>query len=153
MVRTLILGLSLLAAAHVAGADDAVGEAATSPPAAAARASAPSVPPTSAVTQPGDATKRGAKKPTPGPKPGDGKAEAPTADGQAPQPGGDVKMSGMSILGNEDAPKSLVIVPWKSSQLADMPSVSRLLDSATQPVDKDVFMRELSYYEFKSSSK
>jgi hypothetical protein len=64
-----------------------------------------------------------------------------------------VKMSGMSILGNEDAPKSLVIVPWKSSQLADMPSVSRLLDSATQPVDKDVFMRELSYYEFKSGSK
>ena len=50
-------------------------------------------------------------------------------------------------------PKALVIVPWKSSQLADMPSVSRLLDSATQPVDKDVFMRELSYYEFKSSSK
>ena len=24
-------------------------------------------------------------------------------------------MSGMSILGNEEAPKSLVIVPWKSS--------------------------------------
>jgi len=62
-------------------------------------------------------------------------------------------MSGMSILGNEDAPKSLVLVPWKSSQLADMPSVSRLLDSATQPVDKDVFMRELAYYEFKSGSK
>ncbi len=62
-------------------------------------------------------------------------------------------MSGMSILGNEDAPKSLVLVPWKSSQLGDMPSVSRLLDSATAPVDKDVFMRELAYYEFKSSSK
>ena len=68
-------------------------------------------------------------------------------------PGGDVKMSGMSILGNEDAPKSLVLVPWKSSQLADMPSVSRLLDSSTQPVDKEVFMRELSYYEFKAGTK
>jgi len=65
----------------------------------------------------------------------------------------DKQMSGISILGNQDSPKSLVIVPWKSSQLADMPSVSRLLDSATQPVDKDVFMRELSYYEFKSGSK
>ena len=62
-------------------------------------------------------------------------------------------MSGISILGNEDAPKSLVLVPWKSSQLGEMPSVSRLLDSAAQPVDKDVFMRELAYYEFKSSSK
>ena len=26
-------------------------------------------------------------------------------------------MSGMSILGNEEAPKSLVIIPWKSSEL------------------------------------
>jgi hypothetical protein len=67
--------------------------------------------------------------------------------------GGDVKMSGMSILGNEDAPKSLVLVPWKSSQLGDMPSVARLLDSSTQPVDKEVFMRELSYYEFKTGPK
>jgi hypothetical protein len=68
-------------------------------------------------------------------------------------PGGDVKMSGMSILGNEDAPKSLVLVPWKSSQLGDMPSVSRLLDASTQPVDKEVFLRELSYYEFKAGTK
>ena len=85
---------------------------------------------------------------------GDSKADpAPEPGEAAAQPGGDVKMSGMSILGNEDAPKSLVLVPWKSSQLADMPSVSRLLDSSTQPVDKDVFMRELAYYEFKSGSK
>ena len=77
----------------------------------------------------------------------------PKTDGppktDAGKPAGDVKMSGMSILGNEDSPKSLVIVPWKSSQLGDMPGVSRLLDPATQPVDKDVFMRELAYYEIK----
>jgi hypothetical protein len=34
-----------------------------------------------------------------------------------------------------------------------MPTVSMLLDSAAQPVDKDVFMRELAYYEYKSRSK
>jgi hypothetical protein len=68
------------------------------------------------------------------------------------KPAGDVKMSGMSILGNEDSPKSLVIVPWKSSQMGDMPGVSRLLDPATQPVDKDVFMRELAYYEIKAGA-
>ena len=28
-------------------------------------------------------------------------------------------MSGMSILGNEETPKSLVIVPWKSSEMGD----------------------------------
>ncbi len=75
------------------------------------------------------------------------------ASGTDPAPtGGPVKMSGMSILGNEEAPKSLVIVPWKSSQLGDMPGVARLLDSATQPVDKDVFMRELAYYEIRSKA-
>jgi hypothetical protein len=79
------------------------------------------------------------------------KPAATTAD--AAKPAGDVKMSGMSILGNEDSPKSLVLVPWKSSQLGEMPSVSRMLDSSTQPVDKDVFLRELAYYEFRSGSK
>ena len=83
---------------------------------------------------------------------GDEAAQAAPGNTSVP-PGGDVKMSGMSILGNEDAPKSLVLVPWKSSQLGDMPSVSRLLDASTQPVDKEVFLRELSYYEFKAGTK
>ncbi len=48
-------------------------------------------------------------------------------------------MSGMSILGNDEAPKSLVLVPWKSSQLGDMPALSRLPDDSIKPVDKDVF--------------
>ena len=150
MVRALIPGLLLLAGASVAAADESAGEAAASTAAAAATPTvAPSAP---AATPPPDATSR-AKKPTASTKAGDSNTDPAAAVSQQAQPGGDVKMSGMSILGNEDAPKSLVIVPWKSSQLADMPSVSRLLDSATQPVDKDVFMRELAYYEFKSGSK
>ncbi len=66
---------------------------------------------------------------------------------------GDVEMSGMSILGNDEAPKSLVIVPWKSSQLGDAPGLAKLLDDSTQPVDKEVFMRELAYYRIRSESK
>ena len=62
-------------------------------------------------------------------------------------------MSGMSMLGNDDSPKSLVLVPWKTSLLGDAPSISKLLDDSTQPVDKDVFMRELAYYEIKTDSK
>jgi hypothetical protein len=144
VVRPLFFGLLLLAAARVAAAD----EAPTAPSTPALAANAP------ATTQSVDATKRRVKKPSASTKAGDGQSDPAAEDSPAAAPpGGDVKMSGMSILGNEDAPKSLVIVPWKSSQLADMPSVSRLLDSATQPVDKDVFMRELSYYEFKSGSK
>jgi len=59
-------------------------------------------------------------------------------------------LAGISILGNQEAPKSLVIVPWKGSEIGDMPGLSRLLDDAVQPVDKDVFMRELAYYEIRS---
>jgi len=59
-------------------------------------------------------------------------------------------MSGMSILGNEEAPKSLVIIPWKSSQLGEDISLSDTLDDRARPVDKEVFLRELSFYEIRS---
>ena len=59
-------------------------------------------------------------------------------------------MSGMSILGNEEAPKSLVIVPWKSSELGDNITLSDTLDDRARPVDKDVFVRELRFYEIRS---
>jgi hypothetical protein len=65
-------------------------------------------------------------------------------------PGG--KALGMSILGNQEAPKALVIVPWKSSELGNGPSVSTLLDDSRLPVDKEVFMRMLTYYEISSES-
>jgi len=57
---------------------------------------------------------------------------------------------GMSILGNQEAPKSLVIVPWKSSELGDAIGFSSRLDDSKLPVDKDVFLRALSYYEIRS---
>ncbi len=60
-------------------------------------------------------------------------------------------MSGMSILGNEETPKSLVIAPWKSSELGeDISSLSDTLDDRARPVDKEVFLRELSFYEIRS---
>jgi hypothetical protein len=62
-------------------------------------------------------------------------------------------LSGMSILGNQEAPKALVIVPWKSSQLGDTLGIGKTLDDGRQPVDKEVFMRQLSYYQIRTSSK
>jgi hypothetical protein len=58
----------------------------------------------------------------------------------------------MSILGNQEAPKALVIVPWKTSELGNGPSVSTLLDDSRSPVDKEVFMRMLSYYGISSKT-
>ena len=60
------------------------------------------------------------------------------------------KALGMSILGNQEAPKALVIVPWKSSELGNTMGISTMLDDSRQPVDKEVFMRMLSYYEIRS---
>jgi hypothetical protein len=74
-----------------------------------------------------------------------------SADESQPQGEGGVRtMSGMSILGNEEAPKSLVIVPWKSSQRGDGLDVSNVLDDSPRPVDKEVFARELHYYELRT---
>ncbi len=62
-------------------------------------------------------------------------------------------ISGMSILGNQEAPKSLVIVPWKSSEIGDSRGLATLLDDSRRPVDRDVFMRELGYYQIKADAK
>jgi hypothetical protein len=81
------------------------------------------------------------------------KSSAAATEATPAKPQGDVQMSGMSVLGNDDSPTSLALVPWKTSQLGDAPSISKLLDDSMQPVDKDVFMRELAYYEIKTDSK
>ena len=78
-------------------------------------------------------------------------AEAMAQASEAPAvPGAPRTLSGMSILGNEEAPKSLVIIPWKSSKLGDDISLSDTLDDRAQPVDKEVFLRELRFYELRS---
>ena len=61
---------------------------------------------------------------------------------------GDAKeLSGISIVGNKEAPKSLFIVPWKSSELGvETGLASKLLDEKMKVVDKDVFERELDFY-------
>jgi hypothetical protein len=80
-------------------------------------------------------------------------SKADGAQGDAKTDTGPKALSGMSILGNQEAPKALVIVPWKSSQLGDTLGISKTLDDGRQPVDKEVFMRQLSYYEIRANSK
>lgn len=57
------------------------------------------------------------------------------------------ELSGMSIVGNDEAPKSLYIVPWKSSEMGVETSLQRMLNEGDVPVDRDVFMRQLAFYE------
>jgi hypothetical protein len=78
--------------------------------------------------------------------------QTPAATGQQAGPGEPKALAGMSILGNQEAPKSLVIVPWKSSEIGNGIGVSRALDTRIRAVDKDVFMRELKYYAIRSGA-
>ncbi len=56
-------------------------------------------------------------------------------------------LRGMSVLGNNEAPMSLFIVPWKSSELGVEANLTRTLNERDVPVDRDVFLRELAFYE------
>ena len=61
-------------------------------------------------------------------------------------------LGGMSIVGNDEAPKSLAIVAWKASELGDTLNALRALNPGLEPVDKEVFMRQLDYYQIMAGS-
>ena len=61
----------------------------------------------------------------------------------------DMDLEGMAVTGNQELPKSLTIVPWKASgigEFAGLPSGS-LLNESLRPVEREVFQRELRYYD------
>ena len=53
------------------------------------------------------------------------------------------------IIGNQELPQVLYIVPWKSSDLGDLVGrpVNTLLDEVLAPADREVFVRQVRYYE------
>jgi hypothetical protein len=57
------------------------------------------------------------------------------------------ELSGMSILGNEEAPQSLYIVPWKTSEVGVETRLDMMWDEVDVPVDRDVFRRQLEFYQ------
>jgi hypothetical protein len=155
IVRGRVCALTLVAGVSI------VSPGAAQIPAAQAPAAAPSA--EAAQRLPGE-------PPRPAPAPGAGAAAQSPAHGEAApaaatqggdmpaQESGDATLSstpgskalGISILGNQEAPTSLVIVPWKSSELGSALGNAPMLDDSRQPVDKDVFMRALRYYEIRS---
>jgi len=71
-----------------------------------------------------------------------------TAQDSEKEEGSEAKeLSGMSIVGNDEAPKSLYIVPWKSSELGVETSLDMMLNEGDGPVDRDVFKRQLEFYQ------
>jgi len=61
------------------------------------------------------------------------------------------ELSGMSIVGNDEAPKSLYIVPWKSSEIGVETSLYMMFNESVVAVDRDVFMRQLEFYQISTT--
>ncbi len=57
------------------------------------------------------------------------------------------------VTGNRELPKVLYIVPWKKADLGELPAqpFNTLLDEILQPVDREVFKREVKYFQAVSS--
>ena len=64
-------------------------------------------------------------------------------------PGVAQELDGISVIGNRELPKALVIVPWKAPEPGDLDGspLQSLVDEVLGPVDKDVHKRKVSYYE------
>ena len=64
-------------------------------------------------------------------------------------------LEGTTITGNQELPKALHIVPWKTPQAGELAArpMNSLVDEILAPIDRDVFLRELEYYEAVHSSR
>jgi hypothetical protein len=53
------------------------------------------------------------------------------------------------VTGNRELPKVMYIVPWKKADLSNLPGppFNTLIDETLAPVDREVFRRQVDYYE------
>jgi len=58
-----------------------------------------------------------------------------------------IEMQGTAVIGNQELPQILYIVPWKKSALPDMgrPPISQLVNEVLAPLDREEFRREIYY--------
>jgi hypothetical protein len=63
-----------------------------------------------------------------------------------------IEMRGTNIKGATELPKVLYIVPWKKAELGDilMQAGVSMFDDELAPIDRDVFRRQVQYYELLS---
>ncbi len=54
-----------------------------------------------------------------------------------------------SVTGNQELPRVMAIVPWKDAGIGELAGrpVNSLLDEVLAPVDREVFRRQVNYYE------
>jgi hypothetical protein len=78
-------------------------------------------------------------------------AEEPAATAADPVPStmDHLELDPTSITGNRELPKVMVIVPWKRADLGDLEGrpANSLLNEVLEPIDRDVFRREMRYFD------
>jgi hypothetical protein len=126
----------------------------SNPPAGAPAAGAPA-----AGSPPAAGPAPAAAAPTPRPKPSAGSVPSATAPGArtsssahaAPAPAkiDRLDLGTATVTGDREQPKVMYIVPWKRSDIGDLAGkpMNSLVDEILAPVDRDVFKREVLYYQ------
>ncbi len=76
---------------------------------------------------------------------------AKTAQSEAGEPrarADRMELDTSTITGNRELPKVMYVVPWKKADIGDLVGkpVNSLLDEVLAPVDRDVFRRQVVYY-------
>jgi hypothetical protein len=86
-------------------------------------------------------------------KPPAGAHGTPVAAAGAPPKGATkidrLELSTATVTGDREQPKVMYIVPWKRSDIGDLGGkpMNSLVDEILAPVDRDVFRREVRYYQ------
>jgi len=89
------------------------------------------------------------RPPSPAAKQSTGKRSArPPAGDKSGKVMDRLELETSQITGNRELPKVMVVVPWKRSDIGDLIGrpINSLVDEALQPVDREVFRREIDYY-------
>ena len=66
-----------------------------------------------------------------------------------------IELQGTTVVGNRELPKVLYIVPWKKANADNLMGnpVANLVGDSLAPIDRDVFRREVEYYDRLSARK
>ena len=66
-----------------------------------------------------------------------------------------IELQGTTVIGNRELPKVLYIVPWKKANADNLMGnpVANLVGDSLAPIDRDVFRREVEYYDRLSTLK
>ncbi len=129
---------ALCCASHLASAED--------PP--AAKPAAVTTPKATAQSEAGE-PRAAIADAGPAPAVTDKSAKSKPPKSKVPGAADKLELSTATVTGDREQPKVMYIVPWKRADMGDLEGkpMNSLVDEILAPVDRDVFKREVTYYQ------